>query len=611
MSLFLNQNDSGICLEVKESIFDDNIPESAITIDKERLQNIVDKRIVIMQSEKSIYLQNTKIGQYQTMEEDEGWLPNTEERAANTQHQPRWTPSTIWNDYSQRWQDSSAPSPILKITTKSMMNCIIVALLVSVSLSIAVIFVINTQNNKFNPTTGPRGSAPTEYSGPSLPVLGIVQGINSSSSVYFGVHMDWSLDDPEFFNNRLGYAASIQDVVFFMTETLELKGKVNSTGFIHEENDVYIWTANLIRGTGAVMGITLIPTVSLDKILQGTIESLVMKCKEINDMGIPILLRFAPDMNGIIYLTKGNWHPYGQNPGIYKFVFQKISNRIRDATNNTAMVWSPTSALGYPFLPTKYTPGPNENRFTQLDTTNDGVFDKNDDPFVPYYPGDEYVDWVGLSIFYSGRYFIHPVKYRASHKAFVGSPQTTTVPTATTASFSPTETIPPQYQILTNDIPKVDISLGSNSFEAQLQNTGTKYNFYDIFAKQKNKPFILSSTGASYLKGASVVKSDEVEFKQNWYTQILNQNLLDKYPLIRGLIFYDVQVNIINTSMFKEVNPETIVDYSFTKNSTVLSSFRDIVKNLVDLREGQQRLTVGYADFKTVPVGNSTNATKL
>lgn len=424
--------------------------------------------------------------------------------------------------------------------------------------------------------------------------------------------MDWSLDDPEFFNKRLGYAASIQDVVFFMSETLELNAKVNSTGFIHDEDDVYIWTANLIKGTGAVMGITLIPMVSLEMILQSAIEKLAKKCKEINDMGIPILLRFAPDMNGILYLTKGNWHPYGQNPGLYKFVFQKIANQIRSTTNNTAMVWSPTSALGYPFVPTKYTPVSSEPRFIQLDTTNDGVLDNNDDPFSPYYPGDDYVDWVGLSIFYSGRNNIRPVNYRVLNRAFVVSPQTTATPTATITSAPSAETRPPQYELLVNDIPKIDNFPGSNSFEAQLTNTGSKYDFYDIFAKQKSKPFILSSTGAAFLKGASVAKSDEVEFKRNWFTQILNQNILDKYPLIRGLIFYDVQVDIVNTSMTKQVNPDTMVDYPFTNNDSVLSSFREMVKKLVDLGdEGGQRLTVGYVKFKKIPVGNSTNSTSV
>jgi len=35
---------------------------------------------------------------------------------------------------------------------------------------------------------------------------------------------------------------------------------------------------------------------------------------------------------------------------------------------------------------------------TLLDTNNNGVLDAGDDAFSPYYPGDELVDWIGLSI---------------------------------------------------------------------------------------------------------------------------------------------------------------------------------------------------------------------
>ena len=40
-----------------------------------------------------------------------------------------------------------------------------------------------------------------------------------------------------------------------------------------------------------------------------------------------------------------------------------------------------------------------------LDTNRDGRVAIGDDPYSPYYPGDEYVDWVGMSIYhYSNDY---------------------------------------------------------------------------------------------------------------------------------------------------------------------------------------------------------------
>ena len=44
----------------------------------------------------------------------------------------------------------------------------------------------------------------------------------------------------------------------------------------------------------------------------------------------------------------------------------------------------------------------NATEATALDTSGDGVFDNADDPFAPFYPGDDFVDWIGLSVYYKG-----------------------------------------------------------------------------------------------------------------------------------------------------------------------------------------------------------------
>lgn len=43
-------------------------------------------------------------------------------------------------------------------------------------------------------------------------------------------------------------------------------------------------------------------------------------------------------------------------------------------------------------------PGANLADQAALDTNKDGVFNAADDAFSPYYPGDPYVDWIGLSL---------------------------------------------------------------------------------------------------------------------------------------------------------------------------------------------------------------------
>lgn len=64
------------------------------------------------------------------------------------------------------------------------------------------------------------------------------------------------------------------------------------------------------------------------------------------------------------------------------------------------MVWAPNTGVGYPFRGAgKYFPSADSEQYKQMDTNGDGALDANDDPFAPYYPGDDVVDWVGISLY--------------------------------------------------------------------------------------------------------------------------------------------------------------------------------------------------------------------
>lgn len=109
-----------------------------------------------------------------------------------------------------------------------------------------------------------------------------------------------AFDDPASFNTALSYSTSIQAISILLTPNLTLSAPVNSSGTIHTTPDILLWTAALIRGTGAIMSISVVPTVPLDDVGNATLVLLAMKCAQINKMGIPVLLRYAPDMNGML-----------------------------------------------------------------------------------------------------------------------------------------------------------------------------------------------------------------------------------------------------------------------------------------------------------------------
>jgi hypothetical protein len=65
-----------------------------------------------------------------------------------------------------------------------------------------------------------------------------------------------------------------------------------------------------------------------------------------------------------------------------------------------AFVWGPNHGSGYPFPGGRFDVQPSSPDYSVLDTNKDGKLDINDDPYSPYYPGDEWVDWVGFSVIF-------------------------------------------------------------------------------------------------------------------------------------------------------------------------------------------------------------------
>lgn len=68
---------------------------------------------------------------------------------------------------------------------------------------------------------------------------------------------------------------------------------------------------------------------------------------------------------------------------------------VKAIAPDAALVWAPNLGNGYPYGETNVA---NATELAALDTNGNGQLDTGDDPFGPYYPGDNYVDWIGLSI---------------------------------------------------------------------------------------------------------------------------------------------------------------------------------------------------------------------
>ncbi|GJN94409.1 hypothetical protein Rhopal_007489-T1 [Rhodotorula paludigena] len=99
-------------------------------------------------------------------------------------------------------------------------------------------------------------------------------------------------------------------------------------------------------------------------------DALAEKVRDVNEQGVPIWLRFCYEMNG-------GWMDYGLQPEDYVSTWRSVTNAIRAVTNETYMLWAPNVWNG----------------------------DSNDiQAYQPYWPGEEYVDLVGLSLYSFGPY---------------------------------------------------------------------------------------------------------------------------------------------------------------------------------------------------------------
>jgi len=110
---------------------------------------------------------------------------------------------------------------------------------------------------------------------------------------------------------------------------------------------------------GTALQIALQPMRGLDEVVDG--PYLRAYAKAAGEAGVPIFLRFANEMNG-------NWVPWHGDPQKYIEKFRLVANAFREeAPNNVAVVWAPND------IPV--------------------------DTIASYYPGDEYVDWIGVSLY--------------------------------------------------------------------------------------------------------------------------------------------------------------------------------------------------------------------
>ena len=251
------------------------------------------------------------------------------------------------------------------------------------------------------------------------------------------------------------------------------------------------------------------------------LNALAMQCSQLNKDGFKVVLRLLPEMNG-------NWFAYGMRPLKFVTLWTTVRKLLGTAgASQTAMLWGVSPGDGYPHSFVRPADMPDEE-FNKLDTNNDGTVDSHDDPYSPFYPGDELVDWVGMSVYH-----------------YAGS------------------AYPWDY----NSIPS------SGKF-VRVMNYG---GFYDQYAASKNIPFAVSESGAAW-HPSNLPDPDnpgplpsELQIKQAWWRQaVTNRTFFAQFPKLKLFSLFEV-------AKFEETQRDLVTpdlrDFRVSTNETIRNAF--------------------------------------
>ncbi|KAI8611807.1 glycoside hydrolase superfamily [Chytriomyces sp. MP71] len=321
-----------------------------------------------------------------------------------------------------------------------------------------------------------------------------------------GMSLDWSYETPTTSSQgkMKGYTAAVYNSWLDMGPSLG-----NGTGY---DKNMLNWFGSEAGRVGAILELTLNPPKEfsptgpdLKDLTPEMYDSIARDFARINQIyGTPIFLRWGHEMNG-------DWYGWGNEPRAFIASHIALTNAVRKYTNMTAMVWAPNIGITYPFVGggARESPAPGGLDFDLLDTNKDGKIDSFDNPYSPFWPGDDYVDWVGISLYYYPRQDCH--------------------------NDCP---VPDNYfkQLLTGGFNNPEAP-GSGDTNAWLATR----NFYQQFAEAKNKPMMLPETGSPWIANWSTRAgaTTEVKVKEGWWSQVFSQDTMKNYPRVKLAVQYE------------------------------------------------------------------------
>ena len=305
--------------------------------------------------------------------------------------------------------------------------------------------------------------------------------LEPSSGTYFGLNLDWGSETAKAAVRwTRGHTRGLGAVRVF---PLDAGGRGNLDAFIAQVAEV-----------GGTALITLEPNAGLTAVTDESARELADLLAGYWDHdGVATFVRFAHEMNG-------SWYPWSQQPAAYIEAYRRVAAAIHERAPASAMVWAPNQGSGYPFHGGPHEAAPGSADAIALDTDGDGALTGADDPYAPYYPGDDAVDWVGMSLYHWGL----------------------------------------AYPWGENELPR------PGTFEALVRgqdlgahaDAASAPDFYATYAEGHDKPMAIIETGILY-DPAATSGPGEADLKTAWFEQVLGDSTRTTFPRLAMVNWFE------------------------------------------------------------------------
>ncbi|WP_171058102.1 glycosyl hydrolase [Modestobacter altitudinis] len=297
--------------------------------------------------------------------------------------------------------------------------------------------------------------------------------------VLVGANVDWGSQTLAEYGTALGHRPAV--AVSFSGLPMSAADGSNVAGAVEQ-----------VRADGGVLLLTLEPTGGLATVTDAVAADLAGRLEEWNRSGVPVVVRFAHEMNG-------SWYAWGQQPAAYVAAFRRVAAAVHAGAPGSAMMWAPNYGGGHPFAGGPYQAVAGSPDAAVLDTDGDGAVTALDDPYAPYWPGTDVVDWVGMSLYHWGD----------------------------VAPWGENEV--PEPGKLVAQLTGEYVGLGGDDRALP--------DFHGVYGVGYDKPLAVPETAALYVPGAG--GADEAAVKQSWWRQVFDPGLHQALPRLAMVNWFE------------------------------------------------------------------------